>query len=290
MNLRSGITLLTLLVALLSVWATIHGISAVTDKSFYDHLSIREQSVKVYGTGLYRHMPAEVAVQGIAQDYVTLFLAVPLLLIGLYFFRMENVRGKILLTGLLLYFTVTYMIYLTMGMYNEIFLVYVGILACALIALISSLAAFNYRLLKGAFERVRSLRPAAYFLLVNCLLIALLWLDVVVPPLFDGSIYPEELYHFTTLIVQGLDLAIFLPLGVVSAILALWRHSEGFVFTSVYIVFLAILMIALTTKVLFMAAQGQQVVPVIFVMPTIAAIAIFFSLNILFQLKLGSTD
>lgn len=37
-------------------------------------------------------------------------------------------------------------------------------------------------------------------------MIGSLWLGVVVPPLVDGSIYPKELQHYTTLVVQGFDL------------------------------------------------------------------------------------
>jgi len=39
----------------------------------------------------------------------------------------------------------------------------------------------------------------------------MLWLNVVLPPIIDGRLYPEGLAHFTTMVVQGFDLALFLP-------------------------------------------------------------------------------
>lgn len=95
MNFRTAITILTIIVGVFSTWAAIKGIAPVTDKAAYDHLSIRQQNVEIYGIGLYKHMPADVAVQGIAQDYITLFLAVPLLLFGGYFLRSGGPIGSV---------------------------------------------------------------------------------------------------------------------------------------------------------------------------------------------------
>ncbi len=41
------------------------------------HTSVRGQDVVLYGYGPYRHMPADVALQGLAQDAVTLTIGVP---------------------------------------------------------------------------------------------------------------------------------------------------------------------------------------------------------------------
>lgn len=281
MNYQKPITIFSLLTATLAILATSTALFSSAEGSTYEHTSIRGETVEVYGKGLYEHMPADVAIQGIAQDYVTLFLAIPLLLVSLFLYTKESLKGKLLLTGTLLYFTVSYLIYLGMGMYNMLFLVYVAIVASSLLALIMSTATFDYSRARELFEKIRPVKITAWFLLINCVLISLLWLNVVVPPLLEGTIYPKELYHFTTLIVQGFDLAIFLPLGFASAILAIRNVPAGYIFTTIYINFLAILMIALTSKVAFMGMEGQNVVPVIFIMPTIALLSLILSIIIL---------
>ena len=278
---QTSITILSLLTAALSVIASIGGIFSIDDAPSYEYTSIRGETVEVYGKGLYEHMPADVAIQGIAQDYITLFLAVPFLLVSLFLFRKKSRKGKIMLSGALLYFTVSYMIYLGMGMYNVLFLVYVGIVACSLISLIMNTATFNFNREGEIFKGARMVGAGAWFLILNCVLITLLWLSIILPPLVDGSVYPKDLYHFTTLIVQGFDLAIFLPLGFVSGVLALRRIRAGYFFTSIYLIFLSILMLALTSKVVFMGLEGQNVVPVIFIMPTLAVVAMVFSILIL---------
>jgi hypothetical protein len=285
MRFRTSITLLSLLTAAFSIVATATALFSGNEGATYEHTSIRGETVKVYGKGLYEHMPADVAIQGIAQDYITLFLAVPLLLISLILYRKGSVKGKFLLAGSLLYFTVSYMIYLTMGMYNIMFLVYVGMVAASLLALIMITSSFDYARAREYFPKTRLVRNGAIFLLINCILIALLWLSMVVPPLIDGSVYPKELYHFTTLIVQGLDLAIFLPLGFASAVLALKKMPAGYIFMTIYLIFLSLLMVALTSKITFMGLEGQNVIPVIFIMPTLALVAMVFSFLLLRQVN-----
>ncbi|MDZ7764484.1 MAG: hypothetical protein U5K00_08665 [Melioribacteraceae bacterium] len=44
-------------------------------------------------------------------------------------------------------------------------------------------------------------------------------------------------------------------------------------------------MLALTSKVIFMANAGENVIPVIFIMPTLALIAIIFSTKIILSIK-----
>lgn len=83
------------------------------------------------------------------------------------------------------------------------------------------------------------MRFAEGFLVFNAVAIGLMWLQVVVPPLLDGSIYPAQLQHYTTLIVQGLDLGLLLPLSAVSGVLLMRRTPMGCLLGPVYLVFLS---------------------------------------------------
>lgn len=236
--------------------------------------SIRGESVKIYGAGLYRHMSADVAVQGIGQDYVTLFLAVPFLGIAYLSARRGSLRGKFLLAGVLAYFLVTYLFYLVMAMYNAFFLVYALLLGCSFFALALTLMDMDLGELRKAFSEKTPVKLSGAFLIFNSLVIAFLWLGVVVPPLLNGSVYPEEVQHYTTLIVQGLDLGLLLPLSFVSGLLLVRRQVMGFLMAPVYLVFLSLLMIALTAKIIAMAMIGVNVIPVIFIIPAIGTFTI----------------
>lgn len=219
-------------------------------------------------------MSADVAIQGIAQDYVTLFVAVPLLFIGLFKFRKGSKKGTFLLAGTLGYFLVTYLFYLAMGAYNELFLIYVILLGLSFFGLLTTLFSFNFQDIDSGFSNNSVTKMLGIFLVVNSILIGTMWLGIVVPPLIDGTIYPNNLEHYTTLIVQGFDLGLLLPLCFVSGLFLLQKRKIGYLAGVTYVVFLAILMTALTAKVLAMMMHGVNVIPVIFIIPTINILTI----------------
>jgi len=233
----------------------------------FTYTSIRGEEVPIYGRGLYRHMSADVAVQGIGHDYVTLFLAVPALGIALGAARRGGLRSRLVLAGILGYFLVTYLFYLVMGMYNPLFLVYALLLGCSFFALAVTLFGVDLAGLAASFKERTPVRLSGGFLIFNTLSIAFLWLGVVVPPLRDGSLYPVELQHYTTLIVQGLDLGLLLPLSFVSGWLLVKKRPLGYLLGPVYLVFLSFLMTALTAKIIAMGLSGVNIFPSVIIIP-----------------------
>ena len=259
--------LVVLLAALAALAAAVPFVSTEGEGPEH-HVSIRGTEVLTYGRGPYRHMPAEVAVQGLAQDVVTLVVGIPFLLVALAWARRGSRAGHLALTGAVAYLFVQYFMYLAMGTYNELFLLYVALV------LVGSQALFRLALAQPPRDFVieghsRGRRYVAAFLLVNGGLITLLWLSVIVPPLLTGTLYPEGLAHFTTMIVQGFDLALFLP----PSIIAGWSHLRGralgALLAPVYAVFLALQMLALLAKILWMSAVGASAGPALVIIPTL---------------------
>ena len=275
MKQKRAVTALVICIAVLAALASATGIVMDKGPGRYTHESIRGSTITIYGKGLYRHMSADVAIQGIAQDYVTLFLGIPLLLLSLYFAVVKNsLRGRFLLAGVVGYFLVTYLFYTTMGMYNAMFLAYVTLLATSFFALSLLLLSFDLPRVPAYFSQDTPVRVTGGFLIFNSLAIAFLWLGIIVPPLLDGTIIPLQVEHYTTLIVQGLDLGLLLPLGFVSGLQFLRRRPWGYLLTTVYFGFLSLLMTALTAKIIAMALAGVSVFPVVFIIPTFNLIAI----------------
>lgn len=277
MKYKKQTSVLVFLIAFASIIASSTGIFLNEGPGKFEIESVRGEKVIVYGKGLYQHMSDDVAIQGIAQDYITLFLAVPLLLISLFLSRKNSFRGLFLFAGTLGYFLINYLFYLTMGMYNQMFLVYAFLLGTTFFAFMLTVLEFDLNEIKSKFISEKLVRNAGIFLIINASMVGLLWLGVVLPPIFDGTIYPKDLQHYTTLIVQGFDLGLLLPIAFVVGILAIRKNRFGFLFTPIYMIFLSLLMTALVSKILFMAGAGQNVIPVIFIMPTIALISITFS-------------
>ncbi|HQH41116.1 MAG TPA: hypothetical protein PK825_05175 [Bacteroidales bacterium] len=279
-------SVLTVLIAILSGIAAFEGIHPGEDSGISVIRSVRGQDILLYGKGLYRHMSADVAIQGIAQDYVTLFIGIPLLLLSLWLYRRGHLKGQILLTGITSYFMVTYVFYLCMAMYNELFLMYVllaGISFYSFLLLMIDLAGkVSAAQFSGRFFR----KLSGWFLMVNALLIASLWLKVVLLPLVDGMLYPAAVQHYTTLIVQGLDLAILLPGSAISGILLLKNKKTGYLYAPIYLVFLCLMMTALLAKIIGMSLHGVPAGPAIVIIPLIT----LFTVGLTFSLLRSTTD
>lgn len=272
---------MVLLIVILAVVATTTGIFSNEGTGSYQHISIRGRAVEVYGMGLYKHMSAEIAPQGIAQDYITLFIGIPLLLISLFFAYKGSLKGRFMLAGTLGYFLVTYLFFTVMGMYSIMFLGYVILAGASFFAFILTIVSFDTNQLPQLFTPATPVRTTGSFLICISFAIAMLWFSIIVPPLLDGSIIPVQAEHYTTLVVQGLDLAILLPSAMVAAVLFIRKKPFGFLLCPIYFVFLSLLMTALTSKVVAMSILGFNVIPVIFIIPAFNVITIICTTAIL---------
>jgi hypothetical protein len=268
------VTTLVLLVAVFAVIATLAGILSNNGVGEYEYESIRGHTITIYGKGLYQHMSSDVAIQGIAQDYVTLFLAFPFLLFALFRFRNGSLKGKFMLAGVLNYFFLTYLFYMNMAMYNAMFLVYITLTGLSFFALVLTLLSIETDRLPEIFNKNIPVKFIGGFLIFNAVIIALLWLSVIIPPLLDKTIVPLVVQHYTTLNVQAFDLSLFLPVSFVGGFLLIRKNKFGYLIAPVYLVFLSLLMTALIAKMIAMSLAGVNVVPAIFIIPCIAIIAV----------------
>ena len=282
---QKPITILAVIILVSAALAASFGIFTTGGPGPYEVETVRGDTVTVYGKGIYRHMSADVAPQGIAQDYITLFVAIPLLAVSLMLARRKSIRGRFALAGTLGYFLVTYLFYLVMGMYNMLFLVYVLLLGCSFFAFSLTLLSFDLSTLPQKFSDAIPVKWTGGFLIFNSVAIGFMWLGVVVPPLMDGTIIPAQVEHYTTLIVQGLDLALLLPLAFVAGWLFIKRNSWGYLLAPVYFVFLSILMMALTAKIIAMGLMGQNVMPAAVIIPLFNIVAIGCTILILKNIR-----
>lgn len=281
---KTTFTSLALLIAILSAIAAGIGIFSGGGPGSSSIISVRGEEVTLYGKGAYHHMSAEVAPQGIAQDVVTLFIGIPLLLISLLLYRKGSLRGKVFLTGVLGYFLTTYLFFTMMAMYNQLFLLWVALLSLCFYAFYISFKSLDEHELATRTEAKHPVKLIGSFLIFCAVSIASLWLSIVLPPALSGTI-PRETEHYTTLVVQALDLSILLPAAFIAGVLLIKKRSFGYKLSAIYLVFLSLLMTALSAKVIAMALLGYNVIPVIFIIPLFNIMAILFAVKTIKNIK-----
>jgi len=239
-----------------------------------EHTSVRGEVVRLYGYGPYRDMPADMTVQGLAQDLITLAVGVPFLLLALVWARTGSRAGHLALCGAVGYLFVQYLMYLAMATYNELFLLWVALVLLSFQTLASLLLSVPASSFTVHGDPVWRRRWVGGFLWVNGTLIGLLWLSVIVPPLLKGTLYPAGLAHLTTMIVQGFDLALFLPPSLVAGHRYWRRRTPGDLLAPAYAVFLSLQMTALLAKILWMSAVGASAGPALVLIPVLLAGAV----------------
>lgn len=287
MKFKKALTFLVSSIIVASAISALSGLLSSGGPGTFNYDSIRDHTINIYGTGIYQHMSHEVAIQGIAQDLITLLIGIPAFIISFIYALKGSLRARIIFTGINFYFFVTYLMYQLMAMYNQLFLVYIFLAGASFFSLLLNLYPLRPVNVKNAFSKKAKTTFGGVFLIFNGAAITLLWLGMVVPPLLDGSIYPPGVEHYTTLVVQAVDLSILLPLAFLFGYLLYKQKPEGYLYGTAYLVFLVFMMTALLSKIIFMGAYGYEIIPAIIIIPVILLCALIGSYGMLREFKPG---
>lgn len=261
MRFRRSVSWLVLLIAVLSAFAAGAGVFSSGGAGESVHSTIRGGQVTLYGQGMYRDDSVSMAAQAIAQDAVTLVIGIPMLLLSLYQARRGRLKGRLLLAGMLGYFLYTYASLSFLAMYNSLFLIYVLLMSASFFAFTLTFMSFDSMELQRALSRKFPSGIIGGFLLFVGAAIALMWLGRIVAPLREGTA-PLGLDHYTTLVIQAMDLGFVVPAALLSGILVLRKHAFGSLLASIVIVKGAALSVSVSAMIVGMLRAGEQVSPV----------------------------
>jgi hypothetical protein len=259
--LRPWITGLSLLISALALVATLTGIFTASGAQHTVFLSLRGETISIQGGGLYTYESVSGAAQAIGQDWITLLVGVPLLLIGAYLASRGALRWQLLQAGALWCFAYTYLLMAFGGAYNQLFLVYVALYSASIFAFLLSLHAIDVGSLPARFSPHFARRTIAWLVIGIGALLVLLWLGRIIPALYTGAV-PFGLESYSTLFVQAGDLGLVVPLAIVGGALLLRRRPVGYLLASVLLVKGATLGLALVAMMFTQAVAGVAIAPV----------------------------
>lgn len=263
MNRNKALVLITILTVLLGAFATTMGLFYEAKpagnpgaKSTFE--SIYGESVTLYGHGLYAKDSVSVAAQEEGQDAVTLFLGIPLLVYSFSIWRRGTLKGKLLLSGMFGYFLYTYASMAFLTTYNRMFLVYVALFSLSLYGFVLSIMDINPNYLMASTGEKLPRKFIGSMLTLISILLLVMWSSRIVPSM-DGSTPPIGLEHYTTLVIQVLDLGIIIPAMFLVAVLLIRKNVFGTLFASVFIIKAAMLITAIEAMSLRMIMVGAHV-------------------------------
>jgi hypothetical protein len=257
-HLQRWISALAYVVAGLGVVAAGTGILTAWGHAHSSFVTLRGEKVPLQGGGLYAHDSVSGAAQAIGQDFVTLLVAVPLLLVATQIATNGSLRGLLMRAGALAYFAYTYLLMSLGGSYNELFLVYVALFSASAFGFILSLASVDAGTLREQFSPRFGRRPVGWALIGFGALLALMWLGRIVPALLTGKT-PPGLEIYSTLFVQAGDLGIVIPTAVLAGALLVRDQAFGYLLAPVMLVMASAFGLALLAMAASMTIAGVEI-------------------------------
>lgn len=245
-------------------------------------VGLHGQAVKIYGKGLYQNDSVTAAAQAIPQDIVTMVIGIPLLLISLFLARKGLLKGRLLLAGTLAYFTYTYVSYTFILMYNQLFIMDVLLMSASLYAFILTMMSFDVQVLSKCFSEKLPVKYLGISTIFFISAIGLMWLKMILQPLFGGT-FPAELEHYNTLVIQAMDLGIVLPAGILSGILIIKRKPFGYLLSSVITIKAITMVSAMTAMTIGQILAGIEVSVIMCILVPVFNLIFIFSFYLIMK-------
>jgi len=211
----------------------------------------------IFVKSIYGQETASYAAQGVGQDIVNIVIAVPTLLLSACFLRKNSVGGLLVWLGALIYIVYSYVIYAFSVHFGFLFPVYLAVLGLSFYTLFGSLAS-----LKGtdldAFASSTKVKTVSVFLMIFGLAFFALWLSDILRSLLSGTV-PQSVTDtgLPVNLVHVLDLAFVLPGMIITSILLWKRKTAGFLFAVPFLMFAAIMGMAIIAMLVAMSQRGM---------------------------------
>lgn len=246
---------LILLIAVLAVITAGVGLFSQGGDGAFSFRTVYGDTVEIYGQGIYSHDSSFVATLFRGTDAITLFISLPLLLVGYLSHRRGSLRGSIFMIGMLLYFLYVGVTYTFSVIFNSLFLVYTALFSASLFATIIALTNFDTEYLASKVTSDMPHRGIAIFMFVAGLGTLMLWLSELIAPIMTGQA-PANLGPYTTMFTHGFDSAVITPATVVTGIYLLKRKPLGYLLAAPLLILCTIIGVTVIAQTISQAMKG----------------------------------
>lgn len=188
-------------------------------------VSVRGETYELVTTGIYAWSSQRMVAEGVGWDVVTLLLAVPALLVASRGVLRGSLRWRLVAVGLLAYLWYQYLMYAMAWAIGPLFLPFVALFALSAAGIAWVVASIDVSALPRHVSDRFPRRSMVAFCGFMALLLFGMWLPLIAAVLrgeYDGALLGQ-----TTLVVQGMDLGIVVPLAVATAVLLVRRSAAG---------------------------------------------------------------
>jgi hypothetical protein len=279
---------LVVLIIFLVIITSGFGLFYKTDGQPFDFVNQYGDTVKIYGSGIYKNDSYFMAHTFKGTDFTALFVALPLMVLALIMdIKNSTVKTKLFLTAMIAYF-LYYSVSYSMGViYNVLHLVYLALFSCTLYASI-----LGYGFLKTYSIKISEKMDTnglKIFLVFCGISLFVAWLpDIIVSLINKKSLESIEIY--TTQITYVLDIAIISPLIFICLYNFGKNNNIGYILLGIILNMLSLVGIMVVFQTVFQNRAGIEL-PIeatitkagIFVL--LALVAIYYEIKLYKNMK-----
>lgn len=149
------------------------------------------------------------------------------------------------------------MSYTFLWMYNSFFIIYVFLMSLSLFTFVLAMMSFNIESITSQFNKKLPVKFLGGFQIFIAFAIGMLWLGKIAQSVFEGKV-PAGLEHYTTLVIQGMDLGIVVPAAFLSGILLIKKKPFGYLLSSVIIIKSITMLSAISAMILNQALNNVE--------------------------------
>lgn len=218
------------------------------------------------------------------NDWVTLVVAVPILVTALILSARGSQQAQLVWLGMLDYTLYNFGFYLFGAAYNRFFLIYVALFALSIFALIFGLTALDINAIARKFRVKAPVKWIAAYMLLVAIVLGGHWIVQSLNFILTGQLPPVLVrVNGSTNVIAALDLSVVVPEFILGGIWLWQRQSWGYVLGAIANTKGAIYMLALTASSLSVARTGApgsvELVPLWLLLCVASLIASLFLLG-----------
>lgn len=230
-----GIVALCLAIAVLAGVTAGLGAFARGDGSLASATSIRGEAYRYATTGVYAYNAERVVAEGVGWDYLTLFFAVPALLLSLPGIARGSLKARLFATGILGYLFYQYLMYAVFWAFGPLFVPFIVLYSASAIAVVWIVSTVDVASLPEHFSPAFPRRTMAVVSALMAFQLVAMWAQRIATA-YAGDFAKAGFEGTPTLAVQALDLGIIVPLALATAVLAWRRTPWGYLLATVFAV------------------------------------------------------
>jgi hypothetical protein len=194
--------------------------------------------------------------QWLGQDIITLLLALPLLLLSTIKRKQsDDIKWLMINTAILLYYVYTYSFFMFAAKLTILYLFHLPIFGLAVFGFVSNVIFIFIKNIDYNFRSKGLKISIIIYLVLISLMISFIWFSDIFAHLTNPDYRSDTPNGEAPLIIYSLDLAIIIPLMLLSVILFVKNRKSGFIWTGIILTKTSTLGFALMAMALSMYVQ-----------------------------------